>query len=150
MKNNPKKLHRNSGPAKGKNKSRAGVTIIEAMMALAIFAVFTTGTCKLLTANRKILDMARDHYIAANLAKDRMELTRTFAFDQIPELAENQLRIDDSGIPSTTGHFRRTTDITTINSNLYQLAITVDIQNRKTLQFAPAQQTISTYVSKHL
>ncbi len=104
----------------------------------------------MLVIHRRTLDMARDHYIAANLAKDRMELARTFEFDQIPDLQEDQILLDANGSPSLTGHFRRSTVITTLNTNLYQLAITVDIQNRKTLEFAPAEQTINTYIAKHL
>lgn len=132
------------------SKSRAGATIVEALVALSIFAVFSVGACKLLTSHRRIMDMARDHYTAVNLAKDRMELARTFEFDQLPELAEDKLIIDESGIPKTYGHYRRTTQVTMVASNLYQLAITVDIQNRKTLKFAPMEQSINTYIAKHL
>ncbi len=132
------------------SKSRAGISIIEVLMALSIFAVFSVGTCKLLTSHRRVLDMARDHYTASNLAKERMELARTFEFEQIPDLAEDQVLINESGIASLYGHFRRTTTITTVNSNLYELAIRVDIQNRKTLEFAPAEQSINTYIAKHL
>lgn len=137
-------------PNGGIRKNRAGVSIIEVMIALAIFAVFTSGTCKLLVSHRRVLDLARDNYTAINLAKERMELARTFEFDQIPELAETKVLLNESGIPAQHGHFRRTTTISMLSSNLYQLAISVDIQNRKTLQFAPAQQSINTYISKHL
>jgi hypothetical protein len=120
------------------------------MIALALFGSFAAGSCQLLVSHRQILDMARDHYIAANLAKDRLELGRTFEFDEISDLSENKLRLDNSGIPSDSGHFRRTTTITALSDNLYELSITVEIQNRKTLEFAPAEQSISTYISKHL
>jgi len=133
-----------------KSKNRAGVSIIEALVGLSIFAVFTAGTCQLLTSHRRVLDMSRDHYIAANLAKARIELARTFDFDQIPEMSEDEVLMNESGIPSLAGHFRRTTLVTTVSSNLYQLSITVDIQNRRTLEFAPAEQSIDTYIAKHL
>ena len=131
-------------------KGSAGTSIIEVMIALAVFAVFAVGTCKLLIAQRKVLDMARDHYVAANLAKSRMELARTFDFEQLPELAESQILMDESGVPSVYGNFRRTTQITALRSNLYEMAIVVDIKNRNTLEFAPGEQTINTYVSKRL
>ncbi len=131
-------------------RNRSGATLIEAILAVTIFAAFMTGTSKVLVSQKKVLDMARDHYTAANLAKNRMELLRTFDFNQIPALNETAIRIDNNGIPSTEGHFIRTTTINTITTNLYEMAITVKIQNRKTLAFDTAEQTINTYVAKHL
>lgn len=136
-------------PAAAKQRC-AGTSIIEVMIALVVFATFAVGTCKLLISQRKVLDMARDHYVAANLAKSRMELARTFEFEQLPELAEEKILLDESGIPNVHGNYRRTTKITNLSSNLYEMAIIVDIKNRRTLEFAPAEQTINTYVSKHL
>jgi hypothetical protein len=136
--------------SRNRSRRRAGVTIVEVMMALTVFALFTTGTCKLLISHRKVLDMSRDHYIAANLAKDRLELARTFEFNQIHELAESQILLDGSGIPSLNGNFRRTTQISSLSSNLYELAITVDIRNRASLEFAPAKESINTYIAKKL
>ncbi len=133
-----------------RSKSRAGTSIVEVMVALTLFGMFVAGSCQLLVSHRKLLDSSRDHYIAANLAKDRMELARTFEFEQVPDMDEDAVIVDESGIPSLAGHFRRTTRVTPISKNLYELAITVDIQNRKTLQFAPAEQSISTYIAKHL
>ena len=94
--------------------------------------------------------MARDHYTAANIAKNRMELIRTFDFDQIPQLAETAVRVNDSGVAATDGHFRRLTTINVLNTNLYELAITVQIQDRKTLAFSESEETINTYISMHL
>lgn len=133
-----------------RSKSRAGTSIVEVMIALLLFALFAGGACQMLVSHRQLLDMSRDHYIAANLAKDRLELARTFEFEQIPDLEESQLVINGSGIPSEVGHFRRTTTVSTLSSNLYELVITVDIQNRRTLEFAPAEQSINTYIAKHL
>ena len=131
-------------------RKRSGTTLVEALMAIAIFAVFVTGTCKLLVSHRQLLDLSRDRYTAANIAKNRMELVRTFDFDQIPKLNESTLRVDDSGIPDNAGHFRRTTTVTSVSSNLCELVVTVEIQNRKTLAFSGVDETVTTYVAKHL
>ncbi len=133
-----------------RRKNRAGITLVESMIAISLFAGFMTGTCKLLSSQRKILDMARDRYIAANIAKNRLELVRTFDFDQIPDLNESPIKVDNSGIPSTEGHFRRTTTISTLDTNLYEVVIAVTIQNRKTLDFGTSGESLNTYVSKHL
>ena len=141
---------RRDAAQRGRSRNRAGTTLLESLIAMAIFAVFTTGSCKLLVSHRKLLDMARDHYTAANIAKNRMELLRTFDYEQIPALAEGPIRTDENGIPSTLGHFSRITTVNTLSTNLYELAITVKIQNRKTLAFDKAEQTINTYIAKKL
>ncbi|MCF7864854.1 MAG: prepilin-type N-terminal cleavage/methylation domain-containing protein [Kiritimatiellales bacterium] len=133
-----------------KSKKCAGSTFIEALVAMSIFAIFITGACQLLVSHRKIMDMARDHYTAANIAKNRLELVRTFDFDQIPQLTESAIVVNDAGIASTQGHFRRSTTVNTLNTNLYELAITVKIKDRKTLVFNETGETISTYVAMHL
>lgn len=137
-------------PTASKSKNCAGASLVEVMIALTIFGIFAAGSSKMLVSHRKILDSARDHYIAANLAKDRIELARTFEFDQVPQLSEYALIVDESGIASSAGHYRRTTTVTTVQTNLYRVAITVDIQNRKTLIFSPAEQSVTTYIAKHL
>lgn len=132
------------------SNKRAGSTLIEALVAMSIFAVFIAGTSQLLVSYRSILDLARSHYTAANIAKNRMELVRTFDFDQIPQLTETGITVNDSGIPSVLGHFRRSTTISTLNTNLYELAITVQVQDRKTLAFDDSGETLSTFISLHL
>ncbi|MBN2684143.1 MAG: prepilin-type N-terminal cleavage/methylation domain-containing protein [Pontiellaceae bacterium] len=129
---------------------KSGSSLVEVMIALAIFGVFIATSCKVLLATRTTLDLARDHYTASNIAKDRIELVRTLDFNQIPELEENMLVIDGTGTPSVNGHFRRTTTVSMVTSNLCEVAVTVGIQNRKTLDYSPAKQTVNTYISKHL
>jgi prepilin-type N-terminal cleavage/methylation domain-containing protein len=132
------------------SRNRAGMTLVESLIAITLLAIFMTGTCKLLVSHRKLLDMARDRYTAANIAKDRLELVRTLDFDQIPELNETAIQVDNSGVPSVQGHFQRATTISTLNTNLYKVVIAVAIQNRKTLAFDTSEETLNTYVSKHL
>lgn len=133
-----------------KQKGRCGTSLVEVMVALTIFAIFIATSCKIMIVTRSTLDLARDHYTASNLAKDRIELTRTFDFNQLPELQEDALVINSEGVPDANGHFRRITDVTLVTSNLYEVAVTVGIKNRKTLKFAPSEQSVVTYVSKHL
>jgi len=123
---------------------------VEALLALTLFAGFTMGAAKLLVVNRKLLDMARARYTAANIAKNRMELVRTFDFAQILELNETAITVDAKGIPLEEGYFRRVTDVSLLATNLCELAITVEVKNRKTLAFDTEGETITTYVAKHL
>jgi len=128
----------------------AGMTVVETVVALTIFAIFTTGACKLLLSHRQVSDMARAHYTAINIAKNRLELVRTYDFDQVNNFVEDKVVVDTSGIPSADGNYRRTTQVSNISSNLLELTVTVGIRNRRTLQFNPANQELSTYFANYL
>lgn len=130
--------------------TRSGATLVEALIAVALFAGFITGACKLIVAQRMLADTARAHYTAANIAKNRMELVRSFDFDQISSMSEDAVVIDEKGIPRTLGNFSRTTAVTWVDTNLYALAITVKVRNQKTLEFDGTGQVLNTYISKHL
>ena len=103
-----------------------------------------------MVAQRKVLDTARAQYTAANIAKNRMELIRSFDFEQMPDFSETEIIVDKNGLPSVNGSFCRVTDIISLQTNLYSLAINVKVKNRKTLEFDGAGQSISTQVAKHL
>jgi hypothetical protein len=133
-----------------RRKKCAGTTMVETVVALALFAVFTTGVCKLLLSHRKVSDMARGHYTAINIAKNRMELVRTFDFGQINDFLEDKVVVDASGTLDTEGLYRRTTEVSNVSSNLMELSITVDIRNRETLAFNPANEKLVTYFAEYL
>ena len=124
--------------------------MVEAVVALTIFAVFATGGCKLLMSHRRVMDMARSHYTAINLAKNRMELVRRFDFDQVSNFIENNVIVDASGVPAATGNYRRSTAISTLSANLVEITVTIEIRNRQTLKFNPSEQQLSCYFAKYL
>jgi type II secretory pathway pseudopilin PulG len=130
--------------------NRAGMTVVETLVALTIFAVFTTGACKLLMSHRQISDMARAHYTAINIAKNRLELVRTFDFGQVDDFLEDKVVVDASGVPDSMGNYRRSTEVGNVSSNLLELTVTVDIRNRQTLVFNPANEQLSTYFAEYL
>jgi len=119
-------------------------------VALTIFAGFSTGACKLLMSHRKIADMARAHYTAINIAKNRLELVRTFDYGQVDDFLENNVVVDASGVPDAVGNYRRSTTVSNVSSNLLELTVTVDLRNRQTLAFTPAKEQVSTYFAEYL
>lgn len=133
-----------------KTGKRAGTTLVETIVAISVLAVFSTGACKLLLSHRKVSDSARAHYTAINIAKNRMELVRTFDFGQVNDFLEDKVIINNNGQPNSAGHYRRSTEVSNVNSNLVELTITVDIRNRKTLDFTPAKETLTTYIANYL
>ena len=131
-------------------QKRAGMTLVETVVAVAVLAIFSTGACKLLLSHRRMSDMARAHYTAINIAKNRLELVRTFDFDQVDNFIEDKVVVDTSGVPNTVGNYRRTTQISTVSSNLLELTVTVDLRNRQTLAFTPAKEVLNTYFAQYL
>ncbi len=94
--------------------------------------------------------MARGHYTAINIAKNRMELVRTFDFGQVDDFLENNVIVNASGVPSTEGNYRRSTEVSTVSGNLLELVVTVDIRNQKTLIFNLANEQLKTYFAYYL
>lgn len=94
--------------------------------------------------------MARAHYTAINIAKNRLELVRTFDFGQVDDFLETDIIVDASGAPSSEGNYRRSTAVSMVSSNLLELTVTVDIRNRQTLIFNPANEQLSTYFAEYL
>ena len=82
-----------------RRKSCAGISVVEVLVALILFAIFMAGASKLLLSNRAIADTTREHYTAVNIAKNRIELARTFPYSSLLEFEENKVYVDLSGEP---------------------------------------------------
>lgn len=134
--------------SKSKRKSCAGIAMIEALVALVIFAMFITGGCKLLLAHRQMTDMARAHYAAANIAKNHLELIRSFDFSQRGGFAESNTLVNAVGLTDSSGRFRRNTVYNSVSSNIIEIAVTVEIMDRKTLAFDGRSETLKSYYAK--
>ena len=57
-------------------RGKRGLTLLEVIIALSIFMVGSMGICSLIVQSKRLSDSARDHYVAVNLAKNRMERAR--------------------------------------------------------------------------
>ena len=135
----------------GKNKKRAGTTIVETIVALTIFAGFMAGASKFLLSHRAVADVTREHYTAVNIAKNRIELARTFSFEALSGFDEYEVLVDAFGEPTEddAGNYRRSTEIDMVTNNLVELTITVDIRNHKTWEFEGASQEVKSFISFH-
>lgn len=130
--------------------NRSGLSIVEVLVALVLFALFLAGASKALLSNRALADITREHYTAVNIAKNRTELARTFDFNTLPEFSEDQQLVDLSGEPldGDTGRYRRTT-VVALTNNVAELTVTVEIRNHKTLEFEGSQEQIKTFIAFH-
>ena len=129
--------------------SPSGVSIVEVVIALAIFGIAIGAACGLVVGARTLSDSARDHYTAINLAKNRLERAGALGYDVLPLFEESATVIDKDGNPDPNGNFRRTTIVTDVRSNLRELTVIVEIRNRSTLQFGGEAETLKTYHAKY-
>ena len=123
---------------------RRGFTLVEVMVAILIFSICIGGICWLIVMSKQLSDRARDHYQAANLAKNRIERGRTLEFDSLEQFEMDQVIVDDEGHPDADGYFRLSTVVSNVNALLKEIIVTVEIRNRKTWDFEGEQETAQT------
>ena len=124
-----------------------GFTLVEVLISLLIMALAVAGLCSLALTSKQILDTSRDHYVAVNLAKNRIERVKTFSFDELGLFDEAGTLLDDAGAPDPNGSYSRATTVTNITDNMKEVVVTISIKNRKSLKYAPGQQTVRTYIA---
>lgn len=145
------RINLQKNPPPSANRSRKeGIAMVEALLAIVLFALFITGSAKMLLSHRQMTDMARAHYTAINIAKNRLELIRSFDHDQRLDFEESNVLINNHGLPSQTGHYRRSTTFTEVSSNITEVAISVDIRDRKTLKFDGRTETLNSFFALYL
>lgn len=130
---------------------RSGVGLIEVVIALFVFSMSIAGMCALAVIVKESSDRARDHYVAVNLAKNRLERAKSFDFTQLYTFRESQSLVDLNGTPVSAsdprGDYRRSTIVTNVTDNLTEVRVTVEIRNRQTWEFVPGVEDIRTYVA---
>ena len=88
------------------------MTILEIMVAVALFALVLACVFPLVEQMMGRIQMARDHYVATTIAQARIERARGAPYSDIILMSETETLVDDYGNLSTPdGRFRRTTVI---------------------------------------
>jgi type II secretory pathway pseudopilin PulG len=131
-------------------KTARGMTLVETVVGLLILGVCIAGMCLLMVSVKESGDLARDHYVAINLAKNRVERAKTFEFDMLPSFAEDGTVVDQNGAPAGGARYRRSTTVTAVSSNLVEFVVTVAIRDRETLAFDSENEIARTYVANML
>jgi len=96
-------------------------------------AIIAVSILSLTIVSSSLSRRASYEYIAANIAKSRIEdargLIKTSGFAALTndKYGETDTKLDQSGIPDENGDFRRTTTVTTnYNSNVRLTSVSVD------------------------
>lgn len=125
---------------------RSGFTIVEAVVSSVLLAMVLGGAYTLIVRTYTVSRVARDHYVASNLAKNRIERAHNFRYSDLPLLAESKVMVDDNGSGDTEGHFRRTTRVNTsfvdpiTGATNTEVSVAVDVRNIRTGSFDLPEQ----------
>lgn len=140
--------------------ARQGFTLAEAVISTALLVLVIGGSYMLVSRAQGLIYSARNHYVAINIARARIERSRDFAYSQLPLMAENNIIVDDSGTPAQNGYFRRSTLIATnyidlggvLRPGLTKVEVRVDIRNSKTLDFTVTNdyESVATLATEYL
>jgi len=128
---------------------KCGFTMIEALVAVTILGFFVVGVCALVVTTRETMDTARAHYTASNIAKNRIERLHALVFDDLAQYAEAGVVVNDSGMPSSSGNFMRTTVVSNVNDRLFDIRCVVTMRNRVSLAFEGGGESVQTLIARY-
>jgi type II secretory pathway component PulJ len=94
-------------------RRRAGFSVIETVIACTIILIVLGGCYLILDSSMNLLRSARNSYTTTSITNARMERARMILFEDIPAMAESNTLVDEYGLPTSDGLFRRTTQVLT-------------------------------------
>lgn len=124
--------------------------MVEVVVALLVFSIFIAGMTGLVLSARQAQDMARSHYIATNMAKNRLELARAIEYANIGIFSEQDVIVDANGNPDPDGGYRRTTVLGTVTPNLVRVRVSVEVRNRISLEFETDAIVVDSYIAEYV
>jgi hypothetical protein len=128
-----------------------GFTLVEAVISSALLVLVIGGSYTLVNRSQALIYSARNHYVAINISRARLERARDFAYDQLSSLSESNVVVNDSGVPSSDGYFRRTTQVTTnYQPGLTMIDVRTDIRNARTLQYSDDCENVASLFTEYL
>jgi len=126
----------------------SGMTLVETIVALAVFALCVGGICALVVHSKATGDLARDHYTAVNIAKNRIERAKEYDFDELYNFLETDVEVDRAGNPDPDGRFRRTTLVSSAAENLAEITVIVEIRSRVSSSFEGENEEVRTFIAE--
>lgn len=126
------------------------MTLLETMMAVMILAVGISGAASIVVQSVKISDMAREHYQAVNLGKNRLERAKTLTFSDLESLMETGTVVDVDGNPDPDARFMRVTFVSSVATNLKEVVINVRFKDRFKLTFTNESEVVRSLFTEYL
>jgi prepilin-type N-terminal cleavage/methylation domain-containing protein len=90
---------------------REGMTLLEMMIAIAIFAIVLACIFPLVDQMMCRIQMARDHLVSASISQARIERARGAQYQDLILMGEKAAIVDDYGNLTPEGRFERTTTV---------------------------------------
>lgn len=130
---------------------KSGFTLIEAVVSAVLLALVIAGSYTLLVRSAALIRAARNHYIAMNICKARIERARGFNYYQLSLLTETNLVVNDDGTPLSSGDYRRTTNISTnYQQGLTLMTVVTEIKSLKPRQFVGENESSAALFTEYL
>ena len=127
-----------------RGKGCSGFGMVEVVVSVVLLSLVVAGSYKLITQAARLNRTARNHYVAANLAKNRIEHARNYAFADLPLLRESKVLVNAQGATETAGPFRRSTLVNTnFGYKLTEFTVIIEIRNSLSGQFQGEEQRIA-------
>ncbi|MBM4163350.1 MAG: hypothetical protein FJ222_02765 [Lentisphaerae bacterium] len=129
---------------------RAGFGTIETMIALMVVLIGLASASPVITQASHAIRLGRDHYVATTIALATLEQARNLDVGLLPLLAVTGRVVNDQGLPTADGHFRRSVVVqqNVPSAGMTQVTVTVEIADRRRGGFIGAQQnTMMAYTS---
>lgn len=102
-----------------------GLTVVETLVAVSIFAVAIVAMIGVYPASVRALRQAHGQLMAANLAEKELEFSRAMQYDAVETRDKDyQLTLETNGVP-TTVEFETQTRVSEIREGLKRVAVTV-------------------------
>lgn len=114
-------------------KNSRGVSLVETVMAIALFAIGITALLGVFTQTVTVAKRADHAYVAYQLAKNRVERLKQLDFASLSTANETSMRVNREGTADPAGEFLRSTTVTTNYSgdlNLTQIDVKVFYEMR--------------------
>lgn len=92
-------------------RTDGGFTFVEVVVAMGLLALVLAGSFGLITGAMRVRQASHDYYAAILIANNRLERAKSVTFDNIPLLAETEVKVDEIGTPVLDGRFLRTTEV---------------------------------------
>jgi type II secretory pathway pseudopilin PulG len=126
-------------------------TLVEAVVSTLLLVMVIAGAYTLINQSSRLIRGARNHYVAINIAKARIERARNFPYNQLPLMQEAALTLNDDGTPDSSGYFRRSTLVSTNEApGLTRITVQVEMRNLKTRQFIGEKESITGLFTEYI